>query len=103
MVPDDLIEAGSIALRSLVPEPEALAAGLLELEVLVAGVFELPPLPVELFLLEQPLTNSAAAIVTTPATCAGRRRRSGVTQTSWSGRDTPGGVGRGSPSRVHCR
>jgi len=69
-----LIDAGSMALRSPLLEPDELAAGLRALDVLAAGL-----LAVEPFLLEQPLTSNAAAMMATPAACAGRRRRSEVT------------------------
>jgi hypothetical protein len=47
------------------------------------------------FLLEQPLTSSAAAMETTPANCTGRRRRCEVTRDLQIGPGEPGRFGAG--------
>jgi len=76
-----------MALRSPVAGAEPLAPGaeadeaagvLAATAGLLLALVEL--LVVELFLLEQPLKSTAAAIVTTPATWVRRRRRSEVTK-----------------------
>ena len=83
IVPDDLIDAGSMAFRSwpLAPAVDG-AVALDELDegaaALVVGVL-LEPVEVA-FLLEQPLTSSAAATDTTPTSCTERRRRCEVTR-----------------------